>query len=122
MKFPMINITEDSWSNKHVLDNMLFEPWIYNDNNANFEKHFKGALFCDCRGEVYRVIDKRGEGGWKKWFGFLPNFYRVHLVFEKVDQPIELNTVKELLKKHNPNSALNKTIDQAQTFEELLNG
>lgn len=123
MNFPMICVSEDVWEhNGFLIDYMLFEPWIYNDNDSSFYRYFKDKVFCDCDGKLFQVTEKHGTDSWRRWLRFLPNFYRVELKIESLDNRMELSELKEFLLDKFDDYELIEWVKSATSFDELMTG
>jgi hypothetical protein len=101
---------------------MLFEPWIYNDNDNSFERHFSDKIFCDSEGQLFQVKEKQGTDSWRRWLRFLPNFYRVDLKFESLGRQMELSDLQSFLCEKLKEHEWVETVKLATSFEELLKG
>ena|GEM_PF-1640532 len=97
IKFPIINIAVENWNDLEDA-NCLFAEFTYTDNNKLFNKFFHNQEFVDCTGKTFKIIGKElPKSSWRHVFKFLPNVFKVKLIFEKRDKVFELNEFKRLI-------------------------
>jgi len=129
MIYPMINITDKNWDKEDDLTVfMLFDEFIYTKRTDLFKQYYKDKEFCDCQGNVYKVIDRRlPVSFWRNFFRFLPNVYKVELRFIQENKKMTLDNLKtfmlERLEEINTNDFVPrwiKHVEAAKTHKELL--
>ena len=64
MHFPLLNISEMSWSNNDLEAYLLADEFIYTDNKVFWNTFIRDKSFCDCQGNLYvgfgaKAIHKR---------------------------------------------------------------
>ena len=130
MKFPLLNISEPSWNDEDVIEFILFDEFIYTNNETTFTRYLKDKLFCDCRGDIFIVKDKVPPiAWWRKAFKFLPNTYKVKLIFQKTGEKISVTELKNYmiervngLSEDEFRSEWINYLKQAKSHEELIDG
>lgn len=124
MKFPMICVSPAVWEQEHPdpADFMLFEAWIETDNDKIFDRYFRDRVYCDCEGKLFKVLAKKEvKDPWKKWFRFIPNFYRVELIIEPLNETMALSELQAFLLARIEYEGFQQFIRGAKSIEELLN-
>ena len=123
MRFPILNVTEECWNLGYTPDNLiLFEPWIYNDNDRIFRLLFKDKVFCDCDGQLFRVTSKKAVHSWRRLFKFLPNFNRADLKFRKVDREMSLDELRTFVDDKFSDSEWKALLQRAKNHGEIIDG
>lgn len=130
MKFPLLNISETNWNDEDTIEYILFDEFIYTDKETIYERYLKNKLFCDCNGEIFIVKDKIPPvAWWRKTFRFLPNTYKVKLIFEKTEKKISVDELKnymiERVNELSEDEFRSKWINylkQAKSHKELIDG
>ncbi|MEQ9439201.1 MAG: hypothetical protein RIG62_09135 [Cyclobacteriaceae bacterium] len=99
MQFPMLNITDTQWRAEYdVSIYVLFDEFIYTDDDKLFSTYFQDKFFCDTHGQIYRVIGKRPpQQIWRRVFSFLPNVYKVTLLFKDTGEKMPLESVRHFM-------------------------
>lgn len=129
MKYPMINISDKNWDKEDDLTvYMLFDEFIYTNQEDLFRQYYKDKEFCDCQGNVFKVVDRRPPVSfWRNFFRFLPNVYKVELSFIQENKKVTLDDLRtfmlERLDEINTNDFVPKWFDsvkKANSYKELL--
>lgn len=83
MRFPIANVSIKDWNPQEDYYNyILMDPYIYSSSDEFFESFYKNHKFVDSEGNIFKVVDRRiPESWWRKVFHFIPNFYKVTLLF-----------------------------------------
>jgi glutamate mutase epsilon subunit len=125
----MINISDKNWDKEDDLTvYMLFDEFIYTKIEDLFKQYYKDKEFCDCQGNVFKVVDRRlPVSFWRSFFRFLPNVYKVELSFIQESKKVTLDELRtfllERLDEINTNDFVPKWIDsvkKANSYKELL--
>jgi len=96
----MINITNLNWNEKELDTSSFFlsDEFIYTDKKAYFDKYLLGKEFCDCSGNIYKVISKtKPTETWRKILKFLPNVYKVKLEIRSVNKTMTLEEFRNFM-------------------------
>ncbi|WMN11773.1 hypothetical protein QYS49_39570 [Marivirga salinae] len=129
IKYPMINISDKNWDKEDDLTvYMLFDEFIYTNQEDLFIQYYKDKEFCDCQGNVFKVVDRRPPVSfWRNFFRFLPNVFKVELSFIQENKKVTLDDLRtfmlERLDEINTNDFVPKWIDsvkKANSYKELL--
>lgn len=96
MWFPLLNISEKKWSSKENKNYIIYDKFIYTNNETIYNEIYKNNLFIDCEGKIYSVL-KKAEliEKWRIWLRFIPNIYKKEIIFKPTG---ESWTVEELRK------------------------
>jgi len=96
MRYPILNISIKEWNNIEIDYSVIIldEGVIYTSNEYIYANFFLNNKYVDSNGTIYRVIGRELPAPWKKMFSFLPNFYKVKLHFEKVEESINIHDLK----------------------------
>lgn len=99
MKFPLLSISTPQWTNfDSYYECLLMDPYVYSRDEQVFSDYWYSQKFCDCEGNVYRVVDKvPPEEKWRRIFSFLPNAYRMKMIFEMQDERWEIERLRKFL-------------------------
>lgn len=90
--FPLINLSSDQWIEDDLMLFVLYDEYIYNDSSLLFTQFFKDQYYCDCQGQVFKLIaKKKPDEWWRNAFRFLPNVFRVTLVFEATAKTVSVD-------------------------------
>ena len=87
IEYPIVAISKDKWKDIRgfLYPPTLGHPDITSGQIVEFNKLYKDQVFCDCKGDLYQVVDlKLPKKWWQYVFGFLPGVYTETLIFEKV--------------------------------------
>lgn len=98
---PMINVSSNNWGEEaDFLVFYLFDPLIRTKNKEVFDFYVNQKAFCDCKGDLYRVVDRvHPTNKWRRFFWFLPGVYRMPLVLKKLDHPMDLEEFRRFMLK-----------------------
>ena len=81
MRFPILNISTERWSDEDLMDYISFDEFIYTKKDFYFDEFYKDKLFCDCNGFVYKAIAKEDmTQKWRNWLRFLPNVWKTKII------------------------------------------
>ena len=130
MEFPLLNISKKNWSENDLLDHVIFEPFIYSDNQKFIKNYLINNSFCDCNGNVYKVRElNRPKQYWRHLLKFIPGIYKVEVVFYQTTEIISLADLKDFvisrLKSINTNGLYNnwiKEVSDAKRIKDILHG
>ncbi|APU11900.1 hypothetical protein A5M85_16915 [Cellulophaga lytica] len=83
MRFPLLNISERKWCSKKNKDYIIYDKFIYTNNETIYNEIYKNNLFIDCNGKIYSVL-KKAEliEKWRIWLRFIPNIYKKEIIFK----------------------------------------
>ena len=98
---------------------MLFDEFIYTNREDLFRQYYKDKEFCDCQGNVFKVVDKRPPVSfWRNFFQFLPNIYKVELRFIQENKKLTIDDLRDFilnrLEEINTNDFVPKWIDSVK--------
>ena len=97
IQFPAVNINFKNWPELEDT-NFLFDEFIYTKNIDIFKTYFENQYYADSRGKVFRLIAKKPPYElWRRLLRFLPNVFKVTLIFEPTDKTLSLNEFKHML-------------------------
>ena len=130
MNFPLINISEPTWNDDKldIVALIVFDPYAYTERPSFYDRYMVGKSFCDCNGEIF-IYKKRilPESWWRKTFKFLPNVYKVKLIFESTGKTISVDELRNYLIERIaglPESQFNKKwiddLKAANTHEDII--
>jgi hypothetical protein len=95
MEFPLIKIHSKDYLDEEELI-PLFDEYIYSSKEKVFHDYYFNKEFADCKGNIYKVVDKRlPTSFWRGFLRFLPGVYKVKLIFRSTNKQIELEELKE---------------------------
>ena len=95
IEYPITRINSSEWIDYEELF-PIFDGYMYSSKEEIFRKYYYNKEFADCKGDVYRVIDRMlPTNYWRNLFSFLPGVYKVKLVFKKTGKRIALEELKE---------------------------
>jgi len=100
MKFPIINISHrNPVEEEDLLIYSLTEALIYTDNEKVFKEFYENQFFCDAEGRIFECTKRilPTSGGWRSAFKFLPNTYKVQLVFKATGKTLDKETLRSAL-------------------------
>lgn len=98
MIFPALNISVKKWLSDDVAEYVIYDDYIYTSNESEFTKFYKNQLYCDGEGDIYKVVEKAEmKESWRNWFRFLPNVWKTKIVFENVNQRMDLEVLRNYL-------------------------
>lgn len=128
IQFPLLNISEKRWTADSWYESFVWDDYICSD--TYFDIYLRGKLFCDCSGKVYQISHQiLPTAWWRKVFRFLPNVYKIELVFKEVPQSISLAELKEYvlvrigdLPADETRAEWKRKVVAARTFEEVISG
>lgn len=99
MRFPMLNISDLDWTDEEDLTVFtLFDSILSNVTNDYYQKYIHNKLFCDCSGDVYKVVQKiQRPTYWQKSLKFLPLVKKMELDFEKQNNKMPLEVLRSFV-------------------------
>ncbi len=113
MKFPAVNVSFTNWDkNEDYLIYILEDEFIFTTNTQLFKEYFLDKLFVDSKGNVYKLIDRKLPGLFRKVFSFIPNFCKVELIFKPTKDKMTIEEVRSHLL-----NQINKLDDGQNKFE-----
>lgn len=128
MRFPIANVSYE-WNPKEDYTHyILMDPYVYTNNEQILNEFYLNQKFVDSEGNIYRIVDKRlPTSWWRKAFHFLPDVYRVTLLFYKTVDKMDLEQVRSFVHKQVSKKAEDTTkwlghIKKAKTIQEILGG
>jgi hypothetical protein len=96
MEFPITNISTTKWTSKE--DPMLFmldDPFIYTGDSQLYHDFYFQQKYVDSKGDVYVIVDRLlPTSFWKSALRFIPNTYKVELVFKPTNEKIDIETFR----------------------------
>lgn len=99
IEFPVVNIDFKNWPELEE-SNFLFDEFIYTDDEGVFKIFYKNQLYVDSKGKIYKLIGKqRPRELWRRVLRFLPNAFKVVLLFEPTNKTLSINEFKQLMLK-----------------------
>ena len=130
MTFPLLNISVKNWNSEDLMEYILFDKFIYTDKDSLFNEFYKGKLFIDCNGQIYKALEKAElNQKWRNWLRFIPNMWKREIIFKPTG---EAWTVSELrnyllervseLKADTHTEKWKSNLKNAKTHSELING
>lgn len=131
MRFPIANVSIRDWNPQENYDHyILMDPYIYNKRDDFFRSFYKDHKFVDSEGNIFKVVDKRlPRSWWRRLFHFLPDVFRISLVFIKTGERMEMEDIREFVLKqiskvkHGDNlSGWITHVKNARTINEILGG
>lgn len=130
MRFPIANISQEWNPQEDYLHYILMDPYIYNGSDQFFKDLYLNNKFVDSEGKIYQVVDKRlPTSWWRKAFHFLPDIYKVTLLFIKTEEKMDIEAVREFvsnqivkIKKAEGTNKWLGQIKKAKTIQEILGG
>lgn len=129
MKFPVANISIKNWNPKEdFLLYILMDKYIYRDNSQLYKTYFYNKEFVDSNGNIYKIVDqKKPTSLWRKIFKFLPNVFKIELIFKKTESKMDVENVKQFilrqiknLPKDETNNSWIEKIKKSKTIQEIL--
>lgn len=128
MAFPIVNVSMsiEEWAD---YENIWYDKYLYTREDSVFNEYCKEMLFCDCHGFIYKAVGKAEPEAWRNWFWFLPNVWKVEVIFEPTGKQMSIEELREFLLVRV--SVLEKTdlidrwitlLHQAVTHRELIDG
>jgi len=101
MNFPLINVSKKVWSWHSAMEYLLQDEYIYTAKESYYEEYLQAQLFCDCNGNIFKVVDKvPPTEGWRKALRFLPNVYKTKIIFERTGKKMEVEELRNYLLEH----------------------
>lgn len=98
MKFPLQNISKSNLRDEDPLNYILFDQFIYTDSEIFHNEYLKNQSFCDCLGDIYTIKNiSLPTEWWRKAFKFLPNVYKVELIFQITGKRIKVDELKDYM-------------------------
>ena len=131
IKFPAINISNPNFSKEEDLTSfLLLDAFIYNDAEIYFQEYLKDNLFCDSDGKIFKIIGKKHPKSiFKKVFFFLPNIYKIELIFEATNEFMNLDDLRDFMIERVKTLGYGKfevkwilELRKAKSYEELIRG
>lgn len=131
MRFPIANISIKEWNPlEDYVHYILMDPFIYNNNEDFFKTFYLNQKFVDSEGNIFKVVDKRlPTSWWRKTFHFLPDVYKITLVFVKTGEKMGIEDVRQFIikqvtrtRKADNTSEWLAQIKRAKTIQEILGG
>ena len=130
MKFPILNISLKNWNNEDLDYSLILleNDVIYTTDEYIYSNYLLNNKYIDSEGKIYRIIGKELPASWKKMFRFIPNFYKIKLIFEKTDDSLSVEDVKNYIRNNiNKFNYIEdfekewlKIIENATTYEQVL--
>ncbi len=131
MKFPIANISIKNWNpEEDVLLYILLNKYIYRDDNQLYQSFFYNKEFVDSNGDIYLLVDqKKSTSLLRKIFKFLPNVFKIELIFKKTKNKMDIENVREFILRQigkMPKDANHanwiEQIKNAKKIQEILDG
>ena len=131
IKFPAINISNPNFSKEEDLTSfLLLDAFIYSDTETYFKEYLKDNLFCDSNGKIFKITGKKEPRSlFKKVFFFLPNIYKIELIFEATNEYMILDDLRDFMIERVKTLGYGKfevkwilALRKAKTYEELILG
>ena len=131
IKFPAINISNPNFSKEEDLTSfLLLDAFIYSDTETYFKEYLKDNLFCDSNGKIFKITGKKEPRYlFKKVFFFLPNIYKIELIFEATIEYMTLDDLRDFMIERVKTLGYGKfevkcilELRKAKTYEELILG
>ena len=91
MEFPIVRFDSKSWSLREDAI-PLYDEFIYSAKMRVYNEYYYNMEFVDCRGDVYKVVDRvmiSGIGG--VFRRLIPGARKGRLVFLKTNRRVEFN-------------------------------
>ncbi|UAB86302.1 hypothetical protein INR75_10020 [Zunongwangia sp. SCSIO 43204] len=131
IQFPVINISNPNFSKEEDLTSfLLMDGFIYNNTEVYFQEYLKDNLFCDCDGKIFKITGKRhSKSIFRKVFFFLPNIYKIELIFEATNEYLTLDDLRDFMIERVKSLGYGKfevkwilELRKAKSYEELILG
>jgi hypothetical protein len=131
MKFPIANISIKNWNpEEDILLYILLNKYIYRDDNQLYQSFFYNKEFVDSNGDIYLLVDqKKSTSLLRKIFKFLPNVFKIELIFKKTKNKMDIENVREFIQRQigkMPKDANHvnwiEQIKNAKKIQEILDG
>jgi len=98
IEFPIVNLSISDWNNKDIDYSVIFlcgcKTRIF--NQTYLEKYFLNHDFLDSNGNLFKIIEIKSLGKWKK---HIPFVFRNTLVYSSLDENISLEKAKKIILK-----------------------
>jgi hypothetical protein len=99
MEFPITNISTNKWTKEE--DPMLFmlvDQFIYTGNIRLYRDFYFKQKYVDSKGDIYTVVDRvLPTSFWKSLLRFIPNTYKVELVFKPTAEKMDIETFRNYM-------------------------
>ena len=131
MKFPIVNISIETWNPKiDYLTYNLQDEYIYTDSEDTYTTYFQNMKYVDSEGKIYKLVNKKSPNSrWRHFFKIIPNVFKVELIFIKTEETMGIESVREfiirqlsLLGNEDYINEWKEDISEAKSIEEILGG
>ena len=94
IQFPALNIDTQN-AQKLAETGLLFDQFIYTDSPTIFDTYYAQQKYVDSKGDIYQLIAKQPTTvWWRRLLRFLPNTYKVTLLFQATGDRLTLDETK----------------------------
>lgn len=96
INFPLVNISIKKWSDDDITTYFEYDRYYRSINYFHFKSHLLNNNFCDCNGNLFKVIDLiPPKSNWRRVFFLIPGVYKQEMVFENLNEQIHLEELRE---------------------------
>lgn len=130
MNFPLINISADKWSHEELTVYVIFDEFIYSDDESVFNQFFRNQQFIDCDGNIFIPVGKaKLKGEWRNWLKFIPNVWKREIIFQPTIKKWSVEKLRSYmidrvseLKRNSFTEKWIEDLKKATNHDELING
>ena len=98
INFPLVNISIKEWTGDDITMYFLYDRYYRSINYFHFKSHLLNNNFCDCNGNLFKVIDLiPPKSNWRRVFFLIPVVYKQEMVFENLNEQIHLEELREYI-------------------------
>jgi hypothetical protein len=96
INFPLVNISIKKWSDDDITTYFEYDRYYRSFNYFHFKSRILNNTFCDCNGNLFKVIDLiPPKSNWRRVFFLIPGVYKQEMVFENLNEQIHLEELRE---------------------------
>ncbi|MXS70465.1 hypothetical protein GSF70_04470 [Flavobacteriaceae bacterium W22] len=130
MNFPIINISAEKWDAEYLLEYIIFDEFIYSDNESIFNQFYRNQHFIDCDGNIFIPVGKYElQGKWRHWLRFIPNVWKREIIFQSTGKSWSVEKLRKYLidrvselEKDKHSEKWLSDLRAAKNHSELING
>jgi len=129
MIFPAINISTTKWIEDDLMEYVIYDNFIYTNEESLFYKFYENQFFCDGNGKIFKAVRKSETiKTWRKWLRFIPNIWKIEIIYENTNKELSIEQLRNFLLTRvsdlNQNEFIKEwkiDIKNAKTYMELIN-
>ncbi|MCD0456473.1 hypothetical protein LPB85_13585 [Chryseobacterium sp. LC2016-27] len=130
MNFPLINISAEKWDSEDLIEYIIFDEFIYSDDESIFNKYYRNQHFIDCDGYIFIPLEKAElKEKWRSWLRFIPNIWKREIIFQPTGKSWTVEKLRNYLlsrvselKKDKYTEKWIADLKTAKNHYELING